>query len=90
MNRKFNAAVTTVKGDVAKSADTICGPRRDNTVAGGTIGHDPKNARDLNFTLQVYTCFGVLLDTRTAKGPTIKAAVDAAVGAYALAHPDNS
>lgn len=91
MLRRYNAAITTVKGTVASSADAICGTHRNNTIATGTIAENmPKKGHEVDFTLQVYTCFGVLLDTQLGKGNDIKAAVDAAVAAYAAAHPDNS
>lgn len=91
MVRRFNASITALKGNVATSADAICGTHRNNTIATGTLAENiPKRGREVDFTLTVYTCFGAVLDTRTGKGESIKAAVDAAVSAYALAHPENS
>jgi hypothetical protein len=91
LSRRYNASITSVKGSVASSADTICGAQRDNTIASGTIAENiPKHGHEVDFTLQIYTCFGAVLDTQTGKGNSIKAAVDAAASAYALAHPENS
>lgn len=91
MSRKYNAAVTPVKGNVAQTADSICGAQRNNTIATGTLTENiPKHGKEVDFTLRVYTCFGVVLDTQTGKGNNLKTAVDAAVAAYATAHPDNS
>jgi hypothetical protein len=44
----------------------------------------------VTFNLAVYTCFGATLDREVGKGSSVKSAVDAAVAAYAEAHPDNS
>jgi TolB-like protein len=91
LSRRYNASITTVKGNVATSADTICGTQRNNTIAGGTIAENiPKRGREVEFTLAVYTCFGAVLDTKTGKGNSLKAAIDAAASAYAAAHPQNS
>lgn len=91
MARRYNASVTALTTNVAKTADSICGSQRDNTIATGTIAENiPKQGRQVAFTLQVYTCFGVLLDSASGKGTSIKSAIDAAVSAYAIAHPDNS
>ena len=92
LNARFSTQMTTVTTSVAQSADAICGSNRDNTIATGSLAQAPAahNKTQLTFELQVYTCFGAALDHETGKGPTIKAAIDAAVAAYATAHPDNS
>jgi len=91
LQRRYNASITPVKDSVAKSADSICGTHRNNTIASGTLAENmPKKGHEVDFTLQVYTCFGALLDTQTGKGNNAKTAIDAAVAAYAAAHPDNS
>ena len=93
MQRFYNAKLTSnTDPNVKKAADAICGSDRDNTVATGVLSQtQPKHGKPDNvFTLQVYTCFGALLDGETGKGSTIKAAVDAAVAAYQAAHADNS
>jgi len=91
MNRYFNTQLTAVTTpDVARSADQICGPNRNNTIASGTLqtvaGH---HGKDVTFNLTLYTCFGVSLEGEVGKGSSVKSAVDAAVAAYASAHPDN-
>ncbi|HEY1975664.1 MAG TPA: hypothetical protein VGG89_03895 [Candidatus Baltobacteraceae bacterium] len=91
MSRRFNASITPVKSSVATSADSICGTRRNNTIAGGTLAENiQKHGHEVVFTLSVYTCFGAVLDTQIGKGDNIKAAIDKAVTAYTTAHPDNS
>jgi hypothetical protein len=90
--RYFNTQVSAVTtSDVARSADQICGANRDNTIASGTLqevpGHHGKQA--ITFNLTLYTCFGVSLEHEVGTGWSIKSAVDAAVTAYASAHPNN-
>ncbi|HEX3671374.1 MAG TPA: hypothetical protein VHT92_06675 [Candidatus Cybelea sp.] len=90
LNGHFNVQMTSVQSSGAESADAICGSNRDNTIATGTLQEPPAHkGKSYAFDLYVYTCFGATLDHQTGKGSSIKAAVDAAVAAYALAHPDN-
>jgi hypothetical protein len=89
LNTRFNAQVTTVTSNAAQSANEICGPNRDNTIATGTLAKAPRG-RQVQFDLVVYTCFGAELGRATGKGSSIKSAVDSAVAAYATAHPENS
>lgn len=92
MNRHFTTQLTGVTTpDVVHYADQMCGSNRDNTVAGGTLQLKPaRRGQDVTFNLTVYTCFGAPLEHEVGKGSSIKNAVDAAVNAYATAHPDNS
>ena len=93
LNRHFNTQVTAVtSSDIVRSADQICGANRDNTIASGTLAETPARhgRQDVTFNLEVYTCFGATLERAVGKGSSIKSAVDAAVSAYATAHPDNS
>jgi hypothetical protein len=90
LNTHFNAEMTAVKSDVAQSADAICGSNRDNTIATGSVQQTPGRHGSVTFTLVIYTCFGAALDKQTGKASSVKGAVDAAVTAYAKAHPDNS
>ncbi len=92
LNSRFDARMTAVTSNVAQSADAICGPTRDNTIATGTLQESvPKHGKtQVTFELSVYTCFGATLGREVGKGTSIKSAVDAAVAAYANAHPDNS
>lgn len=90
MNARFNAQMTAVQSNVSQSADAICGANRDNTIATGTLQELPAHhGKQYVFELSIYTCFGAPLDRQTGKGSSLKAAIDAAVSAYALAHPDN-
>lgn len=90
LNGHFNVQMTSIQSNVAQSADTICGSNRNNTIATGTLQEPPAHkGKAYEFDLYVYTCFGATLDHQTGKGTSIKSAVDAAVAAYALAHPDN-
>ncbi|MBV9334031.1 MAG: hypothetical protein JO146_08480 [Candidatus Eremiobacteraeota bacterium] len=91
MNTHYNAQMTAVTGNPQQSADTICGSNRDNTVATGTLAASSDHHKtEYQFDLFVYTCFGATLAHHTGKASTIKNAVNAAVLAYAAAHPDNS
>jgi hypothetical protein len=93
LNRSFTAQITGVTStDVVRNADQICGANRDNTIASGTLAEVPSShgRQDVTFTLVVYTCFGAPLEREIGKGSSVKSAVDAAVSAYAAAHPDNS
>lgn len=91
MNGHFNAQMTAVTGNVATSTDAICGANRDNTVAAGTLQEaTAKHGKTMTFKLTIYTCFGAALDSQVGSGSSVKSAVDAAVAAYAKAHPDNS
>ncbi len=93
LNRVYTAQMSSVApADVARYADQICGEDRNNTIASGTLqvagaSHGKQN---VTFNLAVYTCFGAPLEHEVGKGSSIKGAVDAAVTAYATAHPDNS
>jgi hypothetical protein len=90
LNRRFNTEMTAVTTPPQQSADAICGPNRDNTIATGTLAETPGKHATVTFVLQVYTCFGAPLEREVGKGASLKVAVDAAVTAYAAAHPDNS
>ncbi len=89
LNGHFNVQMTAVQSSVAQSADAICGANRDNTIASGTLRPPAPHAKGYVFELYIYTCFGATLDHQTGKGSSIKTAVDAAVAAYATAHPEN-
>jgi TolB-like protein len=87
----FNTQLTGVTSNAAQSTDAICGSNRDNTVATGTLQEAPAHrGKTYTFDLVVYTCFGATLEREDGKGSSIKSAVDAAVTAYAAAHPENS
>jgi TolB-like protein len=92
LNARFNAQMTAITSNAAQSADQICGPNRDNTIATGTLQESPAHhgKRQVTFDLSVYTCFGAILGRASGKGSSIKSAVDSAVAAYATAHPENS
>jgi TolB-like protein len=91
LNTRFKTQMTTIATSVAQSADQICGANRDNTIAAGTLQESAARHRpQMTFNLTVYTCFGAVLEHQVGKGSTVKSAVDAAVNAYAQAHPDNS
>ncbi|HEY6326328.1 MAG TPA: hypothetical protein VIW73_07455 [Candidatus Cybelea sp.] len=95
LNRAFTTTMSSASvapADVARYADQICGADRNNTIASGTVqiagaSHGKQN---VTFDLAIYTCFGAPLEHEVGKGSSIKSAVDAAVAAYATAHPDNS
>jgi TolB-like protein len=86
----YNVQLTGVTSTPSHSTDAICGPNRDNTVATGTLQEVPaRRGKTITFKLFIYTCFGAPLDSQVGTGGSIKSAVDAAVAAYAKAHPDN-
>ncbi|HEY6485495.1 MAG TPA: hypothetical protein VIX83_03835 [Candidatus Cybelea sp.] len=88
----YNTKLTTVTSAPAQSTETICGANRDNTVAAAALQAGSGAHHKMQYTLEltIYTCFGAPLDHQVGKGGSYKAAVDAAVAAYAIAHPDNS
>jgi hypothetical protein len=90
LNRRFVTQMTSVTSPPEQSADAICGPDRDNTIASGTLTETPGKHMTATFVLLVYTCFGARLEREVGKGASLKTAVDAAVAAYAAAHPENS
>jgi TolB-like protein len=92
LQRHYTVQLTTTTGDVTQTANAICGPNRNNTIATGTLAETvPHHGRaEVVFTLSVYTCFGALLDRAVGKADTFKHAVDAAVTTYSTAHPSNS
>jgi TolB-like protein len=91
MNRRFTTQLTTVTSNIAQAADSICGTNRNNTIATGVLSGPSKGrGSQVAFTLQIYTCFGAMLDSEVGKGDSVKKAIDTAVTAYATAHPDNS
>jgi TolB-like protein len=95
MNVYYSAAMSSVAtADVAKSADSICGKARDNTIASGTlnVAHvGGVHAHDsYTFTLNVYACFGALLYTNTQTDDNYAKAVLDAVDAYHDDHPENN
>jgi len=88
----YTTQLTAIGSSVATSSDAICGANRNNTIATGTLAQPAQHhgKAQISFTLLVYTCFGAVLDHEVGTGGSIKSAVDAAVAAYAAAHPDNS
>jgi hypothetical protein len=92
LQRHYTTQMAAATSNVSASADAICGSKRNNTVASGTISRViPKRGRAVStFVLSVYTCFGAQLEQVTGTGESVKQAVDAAVASYATTHPDNS
>ena len=94
LNQRYVARSTNVTGETSKTANTICGADRNNTVASGVLSI--KSARrglfrhtSFSFVLDVYTCFGAKLAETAGEGDSPQAAVNAAVAAYAADHPQN-
>ncbi len=96
LNVYYNAKLTNASGaNLVTAADGICGTNRSNTIASGTLQErSVKNGflrkTQYLFTLQIYTCFGAVLAQSNGAGDTPRAAMDAAVNAYAEAHPQNA
>lgn len=95
MNVYYTAVMSGVAtGDVTKSADSICGTSRDNTIASGSLNvqhiggihaHD-----SYTFTLNIYTCFGAVLYTNSQTDDNYAKTVLDAVDAYHTDHPENN
>jgi hypothetical protein len=92
LGRRYTISASNVSTNVQQAADSICGANRDNTIAASTIAETvPKHGRkQYTVTFTAYTCFGAAFDKETGTAETIRAAVNAAVTAYAAAHPGNS
>ncbi len=95
MNVYYTTAMSSVTtGDVAKSADAICGKARDNTIASGTLNVQHVggfHAHDTyTFTLKIYACFGAVLYTNTQTDDNYAKAVLNAVDQYHTDHPENN
>ena len=95
MNVYYAAVMSGVAtGDVAKSADAICGNRANNTIASGTLNVQHVggiHAHDsFTFTLNIYACFGAVLYTTTEIDNNYAKAVLDAVDAYHNDHPENN
>ncbi len=89
LGKHYNAQLTGVTSNPAQSTDQICGADRNNTVATGTLTPPPARSKTTTFKLIIYTCFGATLDSEVGTGSSIANAVNAAVTAYAKAHPEN-
>lgn len=93
-NAHYIVRPVSAAGSLARQANSICGSARDNTVADGTlrsatVRHGFFSRVQYTFTLNVYTCFGVKLASSAGTSDSIASAVNAAVAAYAAAHPLN-
>lgn len=95
LDTHFRTTMTTAAAtDLAKSADSICGAHRDNTVVSGVLnvahvgGFRPHDS--YTFTLNVYACFGALLYTNTQTNDNYARAIHDAVEAYYTDHPENN
>lgn len=89
LGKHYNAQMTGVTSNPAQSTDQICGADRNNTVATGTLAPAAGHGKPMTFKLIIYTCFGATLDSEVGTGSSVTSAVNAAVAAYAKAHPDN-
>ena len=80
--------------DVSKTADSICGSQRDNTIATGTLVAQHVGGlhahETYTFTLNVYACFGAVLYTNTQNNDDYAKAVLDAVEQYHNDHPENN
>ncbi|HTC31309.1 MAG TPA: hypothetical protein VK702_11335 [Candidatus Acidoferrum sp.] len=95
LNAHYNATMSSITTtDLTKSADSVCGTQRNNTIASGvlTVTHvGGFRAHDAYaYTLNVYACFGALLYTDTASNDNFATAIKAAVEKYSSDHPDNN
>jgi TolB-like protein len=95
LDRHYLTQLATADTDsIAKTSNAICGSKRDATIDGGTLvqthGSGFRGKTETTFTLKIFTCFGAVLYSADAKADSIKNAINAAVEAYAAAHPQNS
>ncbi len=94
MNVYYTATMSSATGNVATTANTICGTSRDNTIATGTLdvqhvgGMRPHDS--YTFTLNIYACFGAQLYTNTQTDNNYTKAVLDAIDAYHDDHPENN
>ncbi len=95
LDQHFHVKMSNAAGaNLAKTADSICGRDRNNTIATGMLS--AKSSRHLlstrtewTFKLEIYTCWGAKLAEQSATGSTLKDAVTSAVSDYAKSHPAN-
>ena len=95
LGEHYNAKMSGATGNASKSADSICGTDRNNTVATGDVTTGSVKSgffhkAQYTFTLSVYTCFGAQLAQTSGTGASLSDAIRAAVDAYATNHPENS
>ena len=95
LGEHYNAKMSGATGNASKSADSICGTDRNNTVATGDVTTGSVKSgffrkAQYTFTLSVYTCFGAQLAQTSGTGSSLSDAIRAAVDAYATNHPANS
>ncbi|HEY9179668.1 MAG TPA: hypothetical protein VIO32_03050 [Candidatus Baltobacteraceae bacterium] len=95
LNTYYNARMTNSPGvNLQKTADSLCGTDRNNTIATGTLAAKSERRgfgthTDWTFTLDVYTCWGAKLAEQTATAGSLQDAVTNAVTTYAKDHPEN-
>ena len=95
LNAYYNVHMTNSPGlNLEKTADSLCGSNRDNTIATGTLSakserHGLGTHTNWTFTLDVYTCFGAKLAEQSATAGSLRDAVTSAVTSYAKAYPQN-
>jgi hypothetical protein len=96
LNASYNAQMTRASGlNLAQQADGICGQRRDNTIATGTLSaqtqrHALGQSTQWTFVLDVYTCWGAKLAEERGSAGSMNDAVRSAVDAYVKDHPNNA
>ncbi|HUN28948.1 MAG TPA: hypothetical protein VMV65_04050 [Alphaproteobacteria bacterium] len=85
---------SVVSGDLAKSADSICGKNRDNTIASGVLTATHVGGfrahETYTFKFDVYACFGAVLYSDTENNDDYARAVKEAVEKYFADHPENN
>ncbi|HEX8806141.1 MAG TPA: hypothetical protein VF741_04290, partial [Candidatus Aquilonibacter sp.] len=90
----YTTKMSNATGNVATTANTICGTSRDNTIATGSLNVQHVGgfrAHDTyTFTLNVYACFGAVLYTNTQSNDNYTRAVLDAIDAYHDDHPENN
>lgn len=96
LNTVYNTHMTNASGaNMTKEADSICGTKRNNTIAAGTLSAESQHhvlgtKTQWTFKLDIYTCWGAKLATQSATAGSLSDAISGAVAAYAKDHPQNS
>lgn len=95
LNDHYATTMSSVtSSDLAKSADSVCGTHRNNTIASGILNvthvggfraHDT-----YTYELNVYACFGAVLYTDTEHSDNYATAIKNAVEKYFSDHPENN
>jgi hypothetical protein len=94
MDAHYRTTMSTIAAaNLVSAADSICGMKRNNTIASGQLDVQHVGgfrAHDIyTFTLNIYTCFGAVLYTNKQTNDNSTRAITDAVEAYYTDQPAN-